>query len=407
MLIYDTLSKRKKKFVPIRKGEVRMYTCGPSVYSAQHIGNFRTYVFEDVVKRVLISNGYRVKHILNITDIEDKMVRTAKGSTKKMQKIARKNEKLFMKNSRGMNMIPADYYPRATQNIKQMVILIKKLMNKGLAYGDDEGNVFFDVSRFPRYGMISHYKFKQPLDKKIYKDDYFQSDAGDFILWKAWRKSDGNIFWDTELGRGRPGWHIECSAMSIRYLGIPFDIHMGGIDNIFSHHENEIAQSMGATRKIPARYWMHVRHLMIYGKKMSKSLSRSYTVDEIKRRGYGYDAIRAYLLSEHYRRRLNFTFQGLRKKAREISRCKELIQRIERTRLWEDSEIADRIIEKAISDFDFHINNDINTPEAIEVLCSLVRKLAALIRKRKFGTGNAKRALYTIKRMDSILGFIF
>jgi len=407
MLVYDTLSRRNKKFVPIRKGEVRMYTCGPSVYSTPHIGNFRTYIVEDVVKRVLISNGYRVNHTMNITDIEDNMVRAAEGSMENMQKIVRENEKLFMKNSRKLNLIPADNYPRATQNIRQMVALIKKLMDKGLAYKDEEGNVFFDVSRFPRYGMISHYKFKHKLDKRIYRDDYSQSEAGDFILWKAWKKSDGDIFWDTELGRGRPGWHIECSAMSIRYLGAPFDIHMGGIDNIFSHHENQIAQSAGATGKIPARYWMHVRHLMVYGKKMSKSLGRSYTVDELRRKGYGYDAIRAYLLSEHYRRRLNFTFQGLSRKAREIGRCKGLIRDLERVKPVKDSKTADRIIEKSVADFEFHINNDIDTPEAIETLCSLVRKLGALKRKRKLGVGNAKRALDAIKRMDSVLGFIF
>ena len=407
MLVHDTLSRRNKKFIPIRSGEVRMYTCGPSVYSTPHIGNFRTYIVEDVVKRALISNGYRVNHTMNITDIEDKMVRAARGSMVKMRRIVRENERLFMENSRKLNLIPADHYPRATENIRQMIALIKKLINRGLAYKDGEGNVFFDVSRFPRYGMISHYRFKHKLDKKIYRDDYSQSEAGDFILWKAWRKSDGDIFWDTELGRGRPGWHIECSAMSIRYLGAPFDIHMGGIDNVFSHHENEIAQSAGATGKIPARYWMHVRHLMIYGKKMSKSLGRSYSVDELRRKGYRYDAIRAYLLSEHYRKRMNFTLQGLRKKTKQIHKCKGLIRNLERVKLGKDSEAAERIIEKSVSEFEAHITNDINTPDAMDTLCSLVRKLEALVRKRKLGAGNAKRAIKAIKRMDSVLGVIF
>ena len=407
MLIYDTLTRRNKKFVPLRKGEVSLYTCGPSVYSSPHIGNYRTYVFEDVVKRVLIWNGYRVKHIVNITDIEDKMVRAAGGSAERMRKIARGNERLFLKNSRALNILPADHYPRATQNIRQMVDLIKKLMSKGLAYKDEKGNVFFDISRFSRYGTISHYKFKRPLNRRICADDYYQCQAGDFILWKAWKRSDGDIFWDTELGRGRPGWHIECSAMSMRYLGVPFDIHMGGVDNIFAHHENEIAQSRGATGKTPARYWMHVRHLVIYGRKMSKSLGKSYTLDYLRSRGYGHDAIRAYLLTKHYRRRLNFTFQGLSKKAREIGRCKGLIRRLKAVKPARDSEIADRAIEKAMTDFRFHINNDINTPEAIETLCSLVRKLDTLMKKGKFGRGNAKKALGAIKSMDSVLGFIF
>ncbi|MEM3598515.1 MAG: cysteine--tRNA ligase [Candidatus Hadarchaeum sp.] len=407
MLVYDTLSGKVRKFAPLRKGEVRIYTCGPSVYSAPHLGNFRTYVVEDVVKRVLLFNGYRVIHVMNITDIEDKMVRAAKGSMKMLREIASKNERRFLEESRRLKLIPADHYPRATENIEPMVELIKRLMKKGLAYRDERGNIFFDVSRFPRYGMISHYRFRGILGRRIYKDDYFQSEAGDFILWKAWRKSDGDIFWVTELGKGRPGWHIECSAMSIRYLGIPFDIHMGGIDNVFSHHENEIAQSAGATGKIPARYWMHVRHLMAYGRKMSKSAGRLYTVEELRRRDYGYDAIRAFLLTQHYRRRLNFTLKELRRVSREISRCKALIKGLRRVRAGEDSKVADRLIEKALSDFTFHINNDIDTPAAMDSLCSLVRDLEKLLKKGRLGAGNARRAIETIKRMDSVLGIIY
>lgn len=407
MQIYDTLSGKVRKFIPIRRGEVRIYTCGPSVYSAPHLGNFRTYVVEDVVKRTLIFNGHRVTHVMNITDIEDKMVREARGSMKRLMEIARKNERRFLAESRRLNLIPADHYPRATENIEQMVQLIKRLIQKGLAYRDDRGNIFFDVSRFPRYGMISHYKFRDNLNRRVYKDDYFQFEAGDFILWKAWRKSDGDIYWETELGRGRPGWHIECSAMSIRYLGIPFDIHMGGIDNVFSHHENEIAQSAGATGKIPARYWMHVRHLMTYGKKMSKSAGRLYTVEGLRKRGYGYDAIRAFLLTQHYRRRLNFTLKELRRVSREIASCKALIKSLRRVRKGKDSDAAKKIIEEKLSDFTFHINNDINTPAAMNSLCSLVQKLQQLLKKGRLGPGNARRAIEAIKMMDSVLGIIY
>lgn len=407
MLIYDTLSRRKREFVPLRQGEVRMYTCGPSVYSTPHIGNFRTYVVEDVVKRVLLFNGYRVTHVMNITDVEDKMVREARGSRRRLREIAAKNERYFKECSRRLNLIPADHYPRASENIEAMVALIKRLMDRGLAYRDEAGNIFFDVSRFRRYGMLSHYRFRRGLEGRIYRDDYSQGEAGDFILWKAWRRSDGDIYWDTELGRGRPGWHIECSAMSIRYLGIPFDIHMGGIDNIFSHHENEIAQSAGATGKIPARYWMHVRHLMVNRRKMSKSLGRSYTVEELRRRGFSYRVIRAYLLSQHYRRRLNFTFPGLRRKAREVQRCQDLIRRLRRVKGAVDSEAADRAIDRALSDFTFHVNNDIDIPAALDTLCSLVRRLDRLERRGKLGPGNASRALQAIRRMDSVLGIIF
>ncbi len=407
MRVYDTLSRSVKEFAPLKKGVATMYTCGPSVYSSPHIGNFRTYVTEDVVKRVLILNGYKVKHTMNITDIEDKMVQAAKGRKAEMRRIVDENEKLFIVSSKNLNLIPADRYPRATENIKQMVALIKRLMSKGLAYKDNVGNVFFDVSRFPGYGMISHYNFRGKLDRKVCRDDYSQNEAGDFMLWKAWKKSDGDIFWDTELGRGRPGWHIECSAMSLRYLSAPFDIHMGGIDNIFAHHENEIAQSAGATGKIPARYWIHVRHLMIYGKKMSKSLGRSYSVEGLRRKGYGYDAIRAYLLSEHYRKRLNFTLQGLRRKSREIKRCKGLIRNLGKVKSGENSEVAAKIVEKYLAEFEYHVNDDLHIPEAIDSLCSLVQKLEALLRKKRLGPSNAKKAIGAIKRMDSVLGFIF
>ncbi|MGQ9788525.1 MAG: cysteine--tRNA ligase [Candidatus Hadarchaeaceae archaeon] len=407
MQIYDTLSGKVRKFRPIKNGEVRIYTCGPSVYSAPHLGNFRTYVVEDVVKRALIFNGYRVIHVMNITDIEDKMVREAKGSMRRLMEIARKNERRFLVESRRLNLIPADHYPRATENIEQMVHLIKRLVQKCLAYRDEKGNIFFDVSRFPRYGMVSHYRFTGNLNRKIYKDDYFQSEAGDFILWKAWRKSDGDIYWETELGRGRPGWHIECSAMSIRYLGIPFDIHMGGIDNVFSHHENEIAQSAGATGKIPAKYWMHVRHLMTYGKKMSKSAGRFYTVEELSKKGYGYDVIRAFLLTQHYRRRLKFTLKELRRVSREIARCKALVGELRRVKKGIDSDAVYGVIEDALSDFKSHINNDINTSPAMDSLCSLVQKLQQLMKKRRLGPGNAQSAVEAIKKMDSVLGIIY
>ncbi|MEM3399896.1 MAG: cysteine--tRNA ligase [Candidatus Micrarchaeia archaeon] len=407
MLIYDTLKRRKRRFVPIRKNEVRIYTCGPSVYSEPHIGNFRTYVFEDVVKRVLLYNGYRVRHIMNITDVEDKAVHEARGRMRIMMRIARKNERIFMKYARALNILPADHYPRATENIPYMVSMIRKLLRKKFAYADEKSNVFFDVSRFRGYGKLSHARFKNKLNKRILKDDYSPQEAGDFALWKGWRKSDGDVFWDTKLGRGRPGWHIECSAMSIRYLGAPFDIHVGGVDNIFAHHENEIAQTRCATGRMPARYWMHVRHLIVYGRKMSKSLGNIYTVRDLRRMGYGYDAIRAYFLTQHYRRRLNFTFSGLRATARELAKCKRLIPTLAQNIFSSENYEADNIIANAMKEFSAHINNDFDIPRAIKTLCSLVNRLDRFAKKKKLGKRNAKNALQAIRKMDSVLGFIF
>jgi cysteinyl-tRNA synthetase len=405
--VYNTLTRKKEIFRPIKKSTVGMYTCGPSVYSKPHLGNFRTYVFEDVVKRFLIFRGYRVRHIMNITDIEDKAVRAARGSMRELLRITRENERVFMKNSHELNTLPADEYPRASENIPYIVGMVKTLLKNGFAYKDDEGNIFFDVSRFPQYGKLSHSKFRHPLNRRVYKDDYYQGEAGDFILWKAWKKSDGNVFWNTELGRGRPGWHIECSAMSSCYLGTPFDIHMGGVDNIFAHHENEIAQTKGATGKMPANYWLHVRHLIMEGKKMSKSLGNFYSVDDMHRMGYGYDVIRAHLLKEHYRRRLNFTFKSLRRTAVEIRRCKNCAKVLRRRKFWEENPEMDELCRKTLSEFSRYVEDDFQIPEAIEMFCLFVCSVQEFIKKKKFGKRNAENALETLMKMDSVLGFIY
>ncbi|MCX6775761.1 MAG: cysteine--tRNA ligase [Candidatus Micrarchaeota archaeon] len=406
LLVYDTMTRRKREFTPIRKGEVRLYTCGPSVYSKPHLGNFRTYVFEDVVKRVLMFMGYRVRHVMNLTDIEDKAVRAARGDMKKLIEITRRNERIFMKDSHNLNIIPADVYPRATGSIGAMVGLINKLERKGLTFKDGKGNVFFDVSRFPSYGRLSRSKFMHPLDRMVYKDDYYQREAGNFALWKTWKKSDGNIFYDTELGRGRPGWHIECSAMSMRYLGTPFDIHMGGVDNIFAHHENEIAQSEGATGRKVANYWLHVRHLLMEGKKMSKSLGNFYTVDDIHRMGYDYDVIRVHLLGTHYRKRLNFTFAGLRDAAKELERCKCCARSLKQREFRGDNPGVDEFIKKMLAEFEGRICDDFDTPSATRIFCSFVCELQEFIKKKKIGKRNAKGALAALGRMDSVLGFM-
>lgn len=403
--VFNTLTRKKEGFKPLGK-VVGLYTCGPSVYSQPHLGNFRTYVFEDVVKRVLLFEGYRVKHVMNITDVEDKAVKAAGGSMKKLRGITRKNEKIFMENSRELNLLPADYYPRASENVPAMVAMIKKIMKRGWAYRDEEGNIFFDVSHFLGYGRLSRSRFKNSLNRRVYKDDYYQREAGDFLLWKAWKSCDGDIYWETELGKGRPGWHIECSAMSSKYLGIPFDMHMGGIDNIFAHHENEIAQSEGATGEMPANYWLYVRHLIIEGSKMSKSLGNFYTVDDIHKMGYGYDVIRAHLLKQHYRSRLNFTFRSLKRTDIEIRRCKNCAKVLRRRKFWDENPKADELCGETLSEFTRYVEDDFRIPEAAEMFCSFVCSVQDCIKRKKFGKRNAEKALETLMKMDSVLGFI-
>ncbi|MBI4399178.1 cysteine--tRNA ligase [Candidatus Micrarchaeota archaeon] len=406
MYVYDTLSRKKIKFKSIRKNVVYFYTCGPSVYSTPHLGNFRTYVFEDVVKRTLKFLGYEVRHVMNITDIEDKAVRAAKGNLKKLLKITQNNTKVFIRNSNELGILPPDIRPKATRHIKQMVKLIKQLLKNKMAYKDEKGNVFFDVSSFSGYGRLSGTRFKRELGGRVYKDDYYQFEAGDFLLWKAWKKGDGDIYWKTELGKGRPGWHIECSAMSMYYLGEQFDIHMGGIDNVFSHHENEIAQSESVTGSKLANYWIHVRHLLIEGKKMSKSLGNFYTVEDIHRMGYRFDAIRFTLMGEHYRKRLNFTFKGLEECAQELKYCKARFSALKRGRFWKENPVADKRGTDALLEFKKYLENDLDISNAIGVFCSYLRKVEEFIKKKQFGDRNAKRACEVVEKMDSVMGLI-
>jgi cysteinyl-tRNA synthetase len=403
---YDTATRRVKAFRPLRKGEVRIYSCGPSVYDASHLGNFRTYVFEDAVKRVLLSAGYRVRHVMNITDIEDKSVRAAKGRMGRMRALTRRNEAGFMRTASRLNMLPADRYPRATGNIRFMEKMIRKLLARRFAYRDEKGNVFMDVSRVRGYGDFSRSSFVHGLDRHVMKDDYYQREAGDFLLWKAWRKGDGDIFWRTSLGKGRPGWHIECSAMGLRFLGAPYDIHEGGVDNIFSHHENEIAQTRGATGKEPARYWLHCRHLLVEGRKMSKSLGNFYTVEEIHKMGFGYDAIRAHLLGTHYRKRMDFTFSGLRKVAEDLRRCRSCISTLCGYERGEENPDADDLARTTLASFHGHVCNDFDFPAAMDDSCHYVRRIEKLIKSHRFGTKNARLAWRTMLTMDEVLGFM-
>jgi cysteinyl-tRNA synthetase len=266
--LFNTLSRKKETFTPIKKGQVEMYTCGPTVYDYAHIGNFRAFLFEDLLKRWLQYKGYKVTHVMNLTDIDDK---TIKGSQKQGIPLRQYTDfyaKAFFEDIKALNIAPADVYPRATDHIEEMVQIIKTLLAKGVAYKGEDGSIYFSVAKFPEYGKLSHLKVGElKAGARVSQDEYAKEEAQDFALWKAWTPEDGDVFWETELGKGRPGWHIECSAMSTKYLGETFDIHCGGIDNMFPHHENEIAQSEAATGKTFVNYWMHNEHLQVEGKK--------------------------------------------------------------------------------------------------------------------------------------------
>ena len=307
---YNTLSGQIEEFIPLEPGQVKMYTCGPTVYDYAHIGNFRAYVFEDLLKRFLLAMGFKVTHVMNITDVDDKTIRGAKAKNLSLEEYTKIYTEAFFEDIDTLKILRADYYPRATQHIPDVVKMIKGLMARGYAYEKD-GSIYFDVSKFPNYGQLAKIKISElKTGVRIDADEYSKDSVQDFALWK--KRKEGEPYWETELGPGRPGWHIECSVMSTKYLGETFDIHCGGVDNIFPHHENEIAQSEAYTGKKFVNYWLHCHHLIVEGEKMSKSKGNFYTLRDLTSRGVDPLDLRYLLLATHYRKMLNFTFDGLR-----------------------------------------------------------------------------------------------
>jgi cysteinyl-tRNA synthetase len=370
---YNTLTRKKENFKPIQPDEVRLYTCGPTVYDYPHIGNFRAYIFEDILRRYLKYTGYRVIQVMNITDIDDKIIKGARASNQDIYSYAEKYTKSFFKDLDALKIERAEYYPKATEHITQMVELIKKLLDKGYAYYS-EGSIYFKISSFPKYGKLSKLNPEDFQTGYITdSDEYTKEDIRDFVLWKT--RKEGEPYWQTELGEGRPGWHIECSAMSMKYLGETLDIHTGGVDNIFPHHENEIAQSEAATGKPFVRYWLHCRHLIVEGEKMSKSKGNFYTLEDLLKKGYNPLAIRYLLLSVHYRKPLNFTFPGLEQAQNSLERLEEFLLRLnsEKLPLGKNNELS-QLIQDTRKDFEKAMNDDLNTSAALGAIFTLVRK---------------------------------
>ncbi|MBP6931102.1 MAG: cysteine--tRNA ligase, partial [Candidatus Pacebacteria bacterium] len=284
----NTLTKTEEVFEPINKDSVSLYTCGPTVYNYPHIGNYRAYIFGDILKRTLSYLGYNVKHIMNITDIDDKTIRDSIAEGKTLAEFTEFYTQEFYKDIEAIHIVRAEKYTKATDYIDEMVKMIETLIEKGFAYKGDDGSVYFDIAKDTEYGKLSHFTLsdlKENAKGRMSADEYDKENAQDFALWKAWDENDGEVFWETSLGKGRPGWHIECSAMSIAELGDHIDIHTGGVDNMFPHHENEIAQSECATGHQFVKYWMHNEHLMVDGKKMSKSAGNFYTLRDIEKLG--------------------------------------------------------------------------------------------------------------------------
>jgi len=378
--LFNTLTRKKEKFKPLTDSEVKIYTCGPTVYDYAHIGNFRAFIFEDLLKRWLVYRGFKVTHIMNLTDIDDK---TIKGSQKQgipLNKFTEFYVEAFFEDIKKLNIQAADKYPKATEHIPEMVALIKTLMTKGVAYKGEDDSIYFSVNKFSEYGKLSKIKVGElKTGARVSQDEYAKEEARDFALWKAWTPEDGEVFWETELGKGRPGWHIECSAMSTKYLGATFDIHCGGIDNMFPHHENEIAQSEAATDKKFVNYWMHNEHLQVEGKKMAKRLGNFYTLRDLLSKGYDPIAIRYLLMSTHYRQQFNFTFEGLESAKNAVDRLRNFMRRLKETREQENQGKVTKFVDKLEEDFGNAMDDDLNIGIALAALFDFVREINNLL----------------------------
>lgn len=371
--LYNTLTRKKEKFRPLRKGQVGLYTCGPTVYNFVHLGNFRTYIFQDVLKRALEYAGYKPKHVMNTTDVDDKTIKGAREAGKTLKEFTRYYEKAFKEDLNKLYVKPPAVLVRATEHIPEMANLIKKLLKKGFAYRKD-GSVYFAVSKFKPYGKLAR------LDKKGLKagarvdaDEYGKTEAQDFVLWKS--QKPGEPSWRTSFGAGRPGWHIECSAMSMGELGETIDIHTGGTDLIFPHHQNEIAQSEAATGKPFVRYWVHGEHLLVDGKRMAKSLHNFFTLRDIENRGFNPLAFRYLMLTSHYRSKLNFTWESLHAAQRSLNRLYAVVQTLSEMRPeWKLKNLKKK---KTTDDFQKKfraaVENDLDMPKILATIWNMIR----------------------------------
>jgi cysteinyl-tRNA synthetase len=402
---FNSLSGKKEVFSPIVSGEAKLYTCGPTVYQYAHIGNFRAYIFEDLLKRFLAFMGYKVTHIMNITDVDDKTIRGANAQGVSLDAYTKKYIDAFFEDIKTLNISPADYYPRATQHIPEMINLIKGLIQKGYAYEKD-GSYYFSIAKFPSYGRLSKINLEelQPGQREE-ADEYEKENLHDFALWK--RNKTGEPFWETEIGPGRPGWHIECSAMSAKYLGESFDIHCGGVDNIFPHHENEIAQSEAFSGKKFVTYWLHCHHLVVNGEKMSKSKRNFFTLRDLLARNIDPLALRFLLLSTHYRKTLNFTFEALDQAQASLQRINELAGGLISARFPEGhTQAVGKVIKEAEKKFIRGLSDDLNISVSLTALFSLIKNMNILISQEKIKTRDAQNLLSFVDSVNTVLGVI-
>jgi cysteinyl-tRNA synthetase len=403
--LHNTLSGQTEPFVPLKPGEVGIYTCGPTVYDYAHIGNYRTFVFQDVLRRFLKLRGYKLDHVMNLTDVDDRIIAKAAAAGVSIREYTQKYADAFFVDCKTLSIEAPERWVRATDCIDDMVQLIQRLQEKTYTYVS-EGSIYYRIAKFPGYGKLSKIDLTGiQAGARVDNDRYEKESARDFALWKA--PKPGEHFWETPIGPGRPGWHIECSAMAMKFLGETLDIHAGGIDLAFPHHENEIAQSEAATGKPFARYWLHAEHLLVEGEKMSKSLGNFFTLRDLFAKGYKPSAVRFALASVPYRRQLNFTFDGLQQAASAVERLRNFSDRLAQGKFPEGQqpEMAKRIAQAA-QEFDEGLSDDLTTARALAAAYDLVREANIAMDKGEFRQSDvaaAREFLATFDRVFAVL----
>ena len=405
---FNTYSRQLEDFEPRDPASRKLdiYTCGPTVYSRAHIGNFRAYIFEDLLQRHLELRGYKVHRVMNITDVDDKTIRGAREAKIALQKFTEQFKQAFFEDIETLRIKRADEFPSATDQryIDRMIEMINTLVSRGLAYQAEDKSVYFRINKFPDYGKLAHFDLTQLQSTgRVKHDEYDKEHIGDFAVWKAWDEEDGDVAWESPWGRGRPGWHIECSAMATALLGDQIDIHCGGVDNIFPHHEAEIAQSEGVTGKKFVRYWLHCAHLLVDGQKMSKSLGNFYTLPDLLKKGYTGREIRYALMRVHYRAPLNFTWEGMEEARQALARIDEWLVRLEEKSRETNVPRSTSNIQRPTHKFEEALDDDLNISAALGFLFESIRETNRAMDRNELDAASAKAWLNWWKRVNSVL----
>jgi cysteinyl-tRNA synthetase len=403
--LHNTLSGKIEPFAPLKPGQVGMYTCGPTVYDYAHIGNYRTFVFQDILRRFLKWRGFKLNHVMNLTDVDDRIIANAAAAGVGIREYTEKFVQAFFADCKTLNIESPEHWIRATDHINDMVSLIEKLQKNTYTY-PSEGSIYYRITKFDDYGKLSKVDLSGiQAGARVDNDRYEKESARDFALWKA--PKPGEHFWETPLGAGRPGWHIECSAMAMKYLGDTLDIHTGGIDLAFPHHENEIAQSEAATGKQFVRYWLHAEHLLVEGEKMSKSLGNFFTLRDLFAKGYKPSAVRFALASVPYRRQLNFTFDGLQQATSSVERLRNFAARLKNEKFPAGNQPGmEARIAKAADDFDAGLSDDLNTAQALAAVFDFVREANTAMDKGEFRQGDVAAAVEFLGGFDKVFAVL-